>query len=90
MTLIGFNQIIFGSIFLIFLDSIGSENIDFEYVNNNIGTFVIYTLFGFSYNYFLNIGIFVTSPLYIAIGSLLGLPVNLMYDSFINNYELTL
>ena len=52
--------------------------------------FVVFAFLGFSFNYLLNIGLFIINPFYISIGLLLGLPGNIIYDYFINKYEISL
>jgi hypothetical protein len=45
-----------------------------------------FTLLGFLFNMFVNFGVFLIDPLYISVGLLFGLPINLIYDKFLNNY----
>ncbi len=81
---------LFGSLFLIFLNLTNSEYTDFLYINTNKFYFICFTLMGFLFNMFVNFGVFLIDPLYISVGLLFGLPVNLIYDKFLNNYSISI
>jgi hypothetical protein len=59
--------------------------IDSNYLIKNIWLFVLYTFLGFTFNFLLNIGIFITTPIYISMGFLMILPCNFILDYIIRN-----
>jgi hypothetical protein len=59
--------------------------IDSNYLIKNIWLFVLYTFLGFTFNFLLNIGIFIATPIYISMGCLMILPCNFILDYIIRN-----
>ena len=80
------NTVIFWPVFLILdhlqLEIIVWNEIPWEYLNLSAIT-------GFCFNAFVNIGIAYTYPLFISIGTILGIPANIFVDWLIHNLEIT-
>jgi len=81
----GFFNLIIEMPLALILHYFNIQTINFDIFVSHFGIFLLLALFTFIVANLLNLGVILTHPLFISLGLILCLPLNICYDYFFNN-----